>query len=144
MKQKVLELLSELPKVEAELSLPEVMQDKQRYRELSAKHKYLSQLRDVFELKERLLRDLNDARELKKTEVDAEILAFLEGEIVSLEPKVAKLDKRVETLLVPPDPNDHKSSIIELRAGAGVGFAAYRLRNLSTRPSVSTIPFSPV
>ena len=47
MKQKVLELLSELPKVEAELSLPEVMQDKQRYRELSAKHKYLSQLRDV-------------------------------------------------------------------------------------------------
>ena len=115
MKQKVLELLSELPKVEAELSLPEVMQDKQRYRELSAKHKYLSQLRDVFELKERLLRDLNDARELKKTEVDAEILAFLEGEIGSLEPKVAKLDKRVETLLVPPDPNDHKSSIIELR-----------------------------
>jgi peptide chain release factor 1 len=124
MKDKVLELLSDLPKVESDLSLPEVMSDKKKYRELTAKHKYLSHLKDTFEAASRLSKDLVDAKELRKSEQDPEVLAFLEEEIVSLEPKILKLNQEVETLLVPPDPNDSKSSIVELRAGAGGDEAA--------------------
>ena len=124
MKDKVLELLSELPKIEADLSLPDVMNDKKRYRDLTAKHKYLTQLKDSWELQNKYAKDLADAKELKKTEQDPEVLQFLEEEIIDLEPKIIKLSRDVETLLVPPDPNDSKSSIVELRAGAGGDEAA--------------------
>lgn len=124
MKDKVLELLSELPKIESELSLPEVLSDKKKYRDLTAKHKYLSQLKESWDAENRLSRDLADAKELKKTEQDPAVVQFLEEEIADLEPKIEKLRKKVETLLVPPDPNDHKSTIVELRAGAGGDEAA--------------------
>ncbi|MBM3184497.1 MAG: peptide chain release factor 1 [Chlamydiae bacterium] len=124
MKDKVLELLSELPQIEADLSSPQILSDKKRYRELSAKHKYLMGLKDTWDLVGRLAKDLADARELKKSEEDPAVISFLEEEIVMLEPKLAKLNRQVETLLVPPDPNDHKSTIVELRAGAGGDEAA--------------------
>ena len=119
MRDKVLELLSELPQIESDLSSPDVMSDKKRYRELSSKHKYLMGLKDAWELVGRLTRDLVDARELKKSENDPAVISFLEEEIETLEPKITKLNRQVETLLVPPDPNDHKSTIVELRSGAG-------------------------
>ena len=124
MKDKVLELLLELPKIESDLSLPEVVRDKKRYKDLTSKHKYLMQVKDAWEKVERLSRDLADAKELKKSEQDPEVLKFYEEEMADLEPKILKLNQEVETLLVPPDPNDHKSSIIELRAGAGGDEAA--------------------
>ncbi|MBM3193018.1 MAG: peptide chain release factor 1 [Chlamydiae bacterium] len=124
MKDKVVELLSELPQIESDLSLPDVMSDKKKYRDLTAKHKYLTHLKDSWEIIQRLSRDLADAREIKKGEQDPHVIQFLEEEISSLEPKIEKLNKEVETLLVPPDPNDHKSCIVELRAGAGGDEAA--------------------
>ncbi len=124
MKSKVLELLSELPKIESDLSLQGVLSDKKKYRELTSKHKYLTNLKNLWELENRLSRDLVDAKELKKCEQDPEVLQFLEEEILSLEPKIEKINKEVEILLVPPDPNDDKSCIVELRCGAGGDEAA--------------------
>ncbi len=124
MKDKVLELLSELPKIEHDLSSPEVVKDKKRYKEITSKHKYLMQVKDSWEKAERLSKDLADAKELRKSEQDPEVLKFYEEEIADLEPKIVKLNQEVETLLVPPDPNDHKSCIVELRAGAGGDEAA--------------------
>jgi peptide chain release factor 1 len=124
MKNKVLELLSELPKIESDLSMPDVMSDKKKYRDLTSKHKYLMQVKEYWENTEKCSKDLNEAKEMKKGEQDPEVLQFLEEEIVQLEPKLEKLSRELETLLVPPDPNDSKDLIVELRAGTGGDEAA--------------------
>lgn len=119
MKKKVLEILSGLPDLEAELSTPDIIADKERYKKLTGQHKYISQLGAAWAKYESTEKQLTDDRELMKHESDPELLDMLAQEISELEEKIKKYHKQVEVLLVPPDPNDHRNSIIEIRAGTG-------------------------
>ena len=124
MEDKVIEMLADLPKIEEDLGDPQVMVDKKRYRDLTVKHKYLSKLKDSWGEFRELQRQLRDNKELLKTENDQEFVDVLQDEIQALEQKVGVLQSQVETLLVPPDPDDNRNSIIELRAGTGGDEAA--------------------
>lgn len=124
MKAKVLELLSELNEIEKELGDPAVVSNQKRYRELASKHKYLTELGSKWETLEKLKVRLTENKELLKKERDPEFIALLTEEIDDYEKQIPKLSEQIETLLVPPDPNDHKSCIIELRAGTGGDEAA--------------------
>lgn len=124
MKEKVHRLLSNLEKVESELGDPQVLSDKKKYRSLAAEHKYLTQIKEQWDAFEKCTRVLLEDQELAKIETDQELLKMLSEEVAILEEKKAKLESRLHTLLVPPDPNDSKSSIIELRAGTGGDEAA--------------------
>ena len=124
MKDKIVEMLSDLPSIEEDLGNPEVMNDKKRYRELTSQHKYLTKLKDSWDSLTELTRQLVDNKGLLKSEKDPDFIDVLEEEIAELEKTTEDLSKRVETLLVPPDPNDHRNSIIELRAGTGGDEAA--------------------
>ncbi len=50
---------------------------------------------------------------------DADLLALAEAELPGLYTRKEQLDARVRTLLLPRDPNDDKSVILEIRAGTG-------------------------
>jgi peptide chain release factor 1 len=52
------------------------------------------------------------------------MLSLLKEEIISLEAELPIAIKQIETLLVPPDPRDHRNIIMELRAGTGGDEAA--------------------
>jgi peptide chain release factor 1 len=54
-----------------------------------------------------------------KEETDEEFRFLLETEIDELEIKTEKLEQKVKVLLLPTDPNDEKSVIMEIRAGTG-------------------------
>lgn len=124
MKDKVLELLSNLNRVEEELGLPEVVRDKKRLQHLGEQHKYLSELRDAWNEYEKLSRHLDEDRALLRAETDPEMIKFIEEEIALYDKRVSVLLKEIETLLVPPDPNDNRSCVVELRAGTGGDEAA--------------------
>lgn len=124
MEDKVIEMLADLTTIENDLGDPQVMADKKRYRELTSKHKYLSKLKESWEEYKESQRQLVDNKELLKSESDPEFVDVLQEEIQELDQKVGVLKSQVETLLVPPDPDDHRNSIIELRAGTGGDEAA--------------------
>ncbi len=119
MKEKIDELLGSLPEIEESLGDPLVVSDKKRYRELASQHKYLTNLKESWDSYSEAVRQLSDNKELLKTEKDPEFLAILNEEVALLEKKSQELHTQIETLLVPPDPDDDRSSIIELRAGTG-------------------------
>ncbi len=124
MKEKIDELLGSLPELEESLGDPLLVSNKKRYKELTSQHKYLIQLKDIWSDYVESLRQLSDNKELLKSEKDPEFISVLNEEIVELEQKTERLRNQIETLLVPPDPDDHRSSIIELRAGTGGDEAA--------------------
>jgi peptide chain release factor 1 len=124
MKEKIHRLLSNLEKVESELGDPLVLSDKKKYRSLAAEHKYLMQIKEHWDAFEKCSRSLQEDRELSKMETDPELLQMLSEEVILLEENRNKLESRLHTLLVPPDPNDSKNCIIELRAGTGGDEAA--------------------
>jgi peptide chain release factor 1 len=119
MEKKIKQLLERFSELEATLSVPEIFSDQKRYRELTQEHSYLSEVKSVSEKLTLQTKQLEENRDLLKQETDPEFSQFLRDDIAQLESSLQVLQKKIEDLLIPPDPNDHRNIILELRAGTG-------------------------
>ncbi len=124
MNEKVQRLLTRLHQVEAELGLSETVADQKRYRLLSQEHSQLSELKDLWERFISFQKQWEENKALLSSEEDPEMLSLLREDTARLELSIASLSKEIENLLVPPDPNDSRNIILELRAGTGGDEAA--------------------
>jgi peptide chain release factor 1 len=123
-KEKVQRLLARLQEVEELLGHPETLSDQKRYRELTQEHSQLSELREEWDRLRSAEKQLTENRALLSGEQDPEMVILLKEEITRLEVEHEAALKKVETLLVPPDPRDSRNIILELRAGTGGDEAA--------------------
>ena len=124
MEKKVHQLFERLAEVEEVLGQAHVYEDQKKYRSLSQEHAYLTELKTAWETKKKLEKQIADNQELLKSEKDFEFAEILREDIAQLEKQVLEQQKAIENLLVPPDPQDHRATIIELRAGTGGDEAA--------------------
>jgi peptide chain release factor 1 len=99
-----------------EARLPDVYasgdQDAQRYAELKPIVETYRELR-------RARTQLDDARELFRTETEPEMRELAREEMAEKESAVADLEGRLKVLLLPKDPNDDKNVILEIRGAEG-------------------------
>lgn len=112
------------------LADPKTMSDKNRYRELAKEHADLSEIMEKGKQYRQAYKELDDNRDLLKTESDPEMAEMAQAEIARLEPELAGLQSQLEILLIPKDPGDEKNAIIEIRAGTGGEEAALFAANL--------------
>lgn len=124
MEKKIEKLLLRLGEVEEALGDPNALSDKKAYRALTTEHAYLSDVKHLWDELVSLKQQFSDNEELMKTEVDPDFLEVLREDSQSLEEQILDTDKRMKNLLIPPDPNDHRNTIMELRAGTGGDEAA--------------------
>ena len=100
----------------AQLSLPEVVNDREKYQQAG---KALSNLETPV-MKFRELKQVRQAlAEARVLLADPDMRAMAEEEIVSLAPREPVLEEEIKVLLLPKDPNDEKNVILEIRAGTG-------------------------
>lgn len=124
MEKKIHKLLSRFAEVEALLGNPGVLHDQKRYRALTQEHAYLADVKTVSDDLQQAKKQRNENQDLLKTEKDPEFTTLLRDDLILLEEQIANLEHRLEDLLIPPDPNDHKNIILEIRAGTGGDEAA--------------------
>lgn len=124
MTNRVERLLHRLADVEVALGQPAAFEDQKRYKELTQEHAYLAEVRNLWEELGRYVRAKEESEQLLKDATDAEFTDLIREEMVSCVDSLAKLQHQLEQLLIPPDPNDHRSTILELRAGTGGSEAA--------------------
>ncbi|MES2344476.1 MAG: peptide chain release factor 1 [Chlamydiota bacterium] len=124
MEARLRRLLSRLEEVEDLLGKAEVLADKKQYRELAQEHSYLTSVKEEKQRLEHLENQLAENQKLLKEEKDHEFLEVIREDIASLEKDKELAYKSLETLLVPPDPRDNRSVILEVRAGTGGDEAA--------------------
>jgi len=124
MEKKIAQLLSRFSQLEEELANPETFENPKVYREKTREHAYLSEVKAAWEDQQKSQKALADNRSLLKTEKDPEMAELLREEIALLEARIPLLESSLQTLLVPPDPNDSRNVIMELRAGTGGDEAA--------------------
>ncbi len=124
MESKIQQLLSRLAEVEEMLGHANVYDDQKRFRSLSQEHAYLSEVKSVWGEKGRAERQIADNQQLLREEKDLEFAEILREDTAQLEKKAQELQLALENLLVPPDPMDHRPTIVELRAGTGGDEAA--------------------
>jgi peptide chain release factor 1 len=102
----------------AQLSLPEVITDHDKYqkagRALSELEAPVMKFRELKQVRQ----GLAEARAML-TEADPEMRAMAEEEIAALAPREPVLEEEIKVLLLPKDPNDEKNVILEIRAGTG-------------------------
>jgi peptide chain release factor 1 len=118
MLEKIAELERRFEELESLLSDPEVLANQTEFRRLSKEHAGLAELVAAYREYKRVLADIEDNRELLK-EPDQEMREMAQAELESLEKRREELDGEIKLLLLPKDPNDDKSVVLEIRAGTG-------------------------
>lgn len=127
MKQSIhnkLETLSDRhEEVGAMLSDSEIINDQNRYRDLSREYAELETVVQCFKQYQRVEDDLAEAR-LMLDDGDADLREMAEEELASGEEQRQSLELQLQTLLLPRDPNDSNNVFLEIRAGTGGDEAA--------------------
>ena len=119
-----LEALSERhEEIAALLSDSEVINDQNRYRDLSREYSELETVVQCFGKFSLVEADLQEAR-LLLDDGDADLREMAEEELRSGEEQKAQLEAELQTLLLPRDPNDGHNVFLEIRAGTGGDEAA--------------------
>lgn len=124
MEKKVHQLLARLAELEEVLGQAHVFEDPKKYKALTQEHAYLTELKTAWDEKNKLEKQAADNQALLKEEKDPEFAEILKEDLNSLTQRIQTLQLNIEKLLVPPDPNDHRATILELRAGTGGDEAA--------------------
>ena len=105
------------------LSEIEVINDQDRFRNLSMEYSQLEELVKNFNLFQQAQRALASAREMLN-EDDAELRELAEEEVADSSGKIEELEVVLQRLLLPKDPNDNANVFLEIRAGTGGDEAA--------------------
>jgi len=119
MKNKFQQILDNYNEITDKLSDPKVIGDQDRYRELAKRHADLGPL--VAKITEFMATDASiaEARDMLKSEADAETEHWLHDELAELGKRKEGLEEELRFLMLPKDPNDDKNVIVEIRGGAG-------------------------
>lgn len=106
--------------VESALSDPKAFANPQRAQELSREYARLKELVATGDTYLKTLEQLEENRVLLRGEpADSELAVMAKEEITRLEAEEKRLGQQVQSGIVPPDPNDSRNTIMEIRAGAG-------------------------
>ena len=99
-----------------ELSKPEVLSNVELMTALSKEQAQISDIVEKYQVYKKVLSDLEEAKELLN---DKEMAELAKEDISNLTIEKEKLEKELEVLLLPKDPNDDKNIIVEIRGAAG-------------------------
>jgi peptide chain release factor 1 len=115
--EKLRQRFSEL---ESELAKPDLYASPQRASELTREHARLKTLLANHARFQKIQQDIAANREMiADAKSDEELRELALHEIPALEQELARLEKEIQFALVPPDPNDERPVIVEIRAGTG-------------------------
>ena len=112
------------------ISDPSIMQNQNEWRKLCKEQADLEVIVTSYREYKKVLEDLQDNKEMLSIESDKEMREMLNEEISSLTEREAELEKEIQILLLPKDPNDDKNVFVEIRGGAGGDEAALFAYNL--------------
>ncbi|MCD6530975.1 peptide chain release factor 1 [bacterium] len=104
--------------IEGQMASQEALASPERMRELSREHKRLSEMLKLRDELADLMRQIEEDEELLHSD-DAEIAELAAEEIPQLRARAEKIERRLLALLVPPDENEGRPVIVEIRAGTG-------------------------
>ncbi len=131
MLDKLAEINVRFEKLTDELGQPNVVQDQERFRKLSQEHSGMQDIVECYRSYLEIQQELDDNRDLAAAkDEDPEIREMAEQEILQLRRQLDGLEKQIQLLLIPKDPDDSRNIIIEIRAGTGGDEAAFFARDL--------------
>lgn len=122
MEKKIIEKLDSLVKkhseIENQLSKPDVVQDQEKFRELSKAFSEISDTVFTYKKYKKIVADLEEAQKWVNSD-EEELKTMGEEELPKLQEELSKTEQALKILLLPKDPYDKRNVILEIRAGTG-------------------------
>jgi peptide chain release factor 1 len=116
--EKLQEIEHRFERLTADLGNPEVIGDRSRFSQVAKERAQLEPLVETFREYKSVRREVESHTALLE-DSDAEMRDLALEELPPLREKLLQLNERLKILLLPKDPNDERSVILEVRAGAG-------------------------
>jgi len=98
---------------------PKVLSDGREMKRIGREQVRLGRLRAAMDAYRSTLDAFEEAREILAHSGDADLIALAKSEIDELEEREEAQRAELRRQLVPPDPDDDRSALVEIRAGAG-------------------------
>jgi peptide chain release factor 1 len=109
--------------LEATIGSSNLFENPQKAREVMREHVRLKELLEHWEVFNKSQTELVESQELVKSS-DADMAEMAASEIPVLEKRIADLERKIQMALLPPDANEDRDAIVEIRAGTGGSEAA--------------------
>lgn len=110
------ETLKKYNEITEELTKEETLKNISLLTKLSKEQSDLSEIVEVYKNYKNILNNIEEDKELLK---DNELKDIAKEELETLENEKKEIEKKLEVLLLPKDPNDGKNAIMEIRGAAG-------------------------
>jgi peptide chain release factor 1 len=107
-----------------QLSSAEVVSDSARFQKLAKQHAELEEIVSKHREYKQIEKDLAGARQMAIEADESDMRQLAHEEEKQLEQRKEVVERELKLLLLPKDPNDEKSVIVEIRAGTGGDEAA--------------------
>ncbi|MBN2716223.1 MAG: peptide chain release factor 1 [Deltaproteobacteria bacterium] len=104
--------------IEQKLCDPDIISDRATFTRLSRERAEIEDIVPVFRDYKRVVNDIEECKESLDSG-DRELEELARMELPELNEKRHELEKQLQVLLLPKDPNDAKNIILEVRAGTG-------------------------
>ena len=105
--------------LESLISDPDVLQDMERWQRYSREHALIEPVVEKFRDYKKACRTIEDDRAMLEESLDSEMKQMVSEELSEAKLLKEKLEGEFPILLLPRDPNDEKSVILEIRGGVG-------------------------
>jgi len=119
MKSQIKEIKKEYGEIREKLASGELVSDGKKMAKLGKRQKELEEIMKAVNEYEKVDKEMKSNAEIINAEEDPELKQMAMDENVKLAARREKLEKELEKLLIPKNPNDLKNVIVEIRAGAG-------------------------
>ena len=101
------------------LSQPDTVSDLSRYQKLSKALSDLTDIVNAYRDYKEVLHNIEEAESLLRENLESDFRELVEQELDENRERKADLERMLQMLLLPKDPNDDKNVIMEIRAGTG-------------------------
>jgi peptide chain release factor 1 len=119
MLDKLLKIKEEYEQVNKDLSDPNNASNPAVFRKLGQKEAQLRSVVELIKKYETALKTIEDSEALLETEKDEELIEMAKDDLTGAKEQREALEEELKVALLPKDPNDEKSVIMEVRAGTG-------------------------
>ena len=117
--QRLDELVRKREELMQELSMPDIFDDQERYLKILGEYNDLEEPISIYKQYQEHVAEIASSREMLEESGDDELEKLLVEDIKLREEELPGLEKQLLRALLPKDPRDDASVIMEIRAGAG-------------------------
>lgn len=112
-------LEEQLADLDRQMADPEVIGDQKKLIELTRERRRVESILEVGYEYRKVKTAVDEAKEIMKNSNEEEMIDMAREELEENEPLLEPARKKFELALLPPDPDDNKPAMVEVRAGTG-------------------------